>query len=314
MIVSSEKTSYGYRVSARGALRADDARSWVAGLRTHVEQTDVRGLGFLLDARGLTWDSVGAEVAVLAAMRCLRESGIGRSAVLADTPRALFELRRLAQAEGLYDSQRYFLASHSAEPERAAQRWVADGTDEAWPRLTERRTELALFLDALGEALLLCDLEGRALHANAALERLLGTDADGAQLRRELELVARGAVPGGARPGATLEREVRVGAQTYRVRRSAVGDGIGGPASAVLVSLQPLALQPLSDDELRERYALTDREIEVARLLAEGRRNAEIARRLGISPFTARNHTERVLGKLRISNRAKVAGVLTAAA
>jgi DNA-binding CsgD family transcriptional regulator len=89
---------------------------------------------------------------------------------------------------------------------------------------------------------------------------------------------------------------------------------MAGPASAVLVSLQPLALQPLTDDELRERYALTDREIEVARLLAEGRRNAEIARRLGISPFTARNHTERVLGKLRISNRAKVAGVLTAAA
>ena len=114
--------------------------------------------------------------------------------------------------------------------------------------------------------------------------------------------------------GAMVEREVRVGTQTYRVRRSAVADGITGPASAVLVSLQPLALQPLSDDELRGRYALTDREIEVARLLAEGRRNAEIARRLGISPFTARNHTERVLGKLRISNRAKVAAVLTAAA
>jgi DNA-binding CsgD family transcriptional regulator len=314
MIVSSEKTSYGYRVSARGALRADEARSWVAGLREHVARTDVRGRGFLLDACGLTWDSVGAEVAVLAALRCLHEAGIGRSAVIADTPRALFELRRLAQAEGLYESQRYFLAAHAAEPERAAQQWVADGREESWPRLSERRTELALFLDALGEALLLCDLEGRALHANVALERLLASEEDGAALRRELELVARGTLPGGARPGAVVEREVRVGAQTYRVRRSAVGDGMAGPASAVLVSLQPLALQPLTDDELRERYALTDREIEVARLLAEGRRNAEIARRLGISPFTARNHTERVLGKLRISNRAKVAGVLTAAA
>lgn len=313
MIVSSEKTSYGYRVSARGALRADEARAWVAQLRTHLERKDVRSRGFLLDARGLTWDSVGAEVAVLAALRCLREAGIGRSAVLADTPRALFELRRLAQAEGLYDSQRYFLATSTADAERAAQRWVADGADEAWPRQSERRTELALLLDVLGEALLLCDLEGRPLHANAALQRLLDTSG-GAQLRRELELVARGAAPGCLRPGASVEREVRIGAQTYRVRRSAVGDGIGGPAAAVLVSLQPVALQPLSDDELRERYALTEREIEVARLLAEGRRNAEIARRLGISPFTARNHTERVLAKLRVSNRAKVAGVLTAAA
>ncbi|HEU4630699.1 MAG TPA: LuxR C-terminal-related transcriptional regulator [Gemmatimonadaceae bacterium] len=312
MIVSSEKSGYGYRVSARGELRADEARAWVAQLRTHVERTSVRGRGFLLDARGLTWDSVGTEVAVLAALRCLHEAGIGRSAVLADTPRALFELRRLAQAEGLYASQRYFLVSATPDAERAAQRWVAEGVDEAWPRQSERRAELALLLDVLGEALLLCDLDGRPLHANIALQRLLDTSG-GAQLRRELELVARGAAPG-SRGGAPVERELRVGAQMYRVRRSTVGHGFGGPAAAVLVALQPVALQPLRDDELRERYGLTDREIEVARLLAEGRRNAEVARRLGISPFTARNHTERVLAKLRISNRAKVAAVLTAAA
>ena len=308
MIIASETTAYGYRVSARGALRADAARTWLHELRTHVDTVGVRGAAYLLDARGLTWDCAGTEATIVAGLRCLAEGGIARSAVVADGPRALFELRRLGRDAGLYDTQRYFLR----DAERAALAWVADGADETWPRQSERRAELALFVDALGEALLLCDLQGRVLHANAALERLLGADPEGARLRHELEALARHSAAG--RVGAAPAREVRTALQTYRLRRSAVGDGIGGPAATMLVSLQPAALQPRTDDELRTRFGLTDREIEVARNLADGRTNAEIARILGISPFTARNHTERVLAKLGVSNRARVAAVLTAAA
>jgi DNA-binding response OmpR family regulator len=67
---------------------------------------------------------------------------------------------------------------------------------------------------------------------------------------------------------------------------------------------------PLSDDALRERYALTARQIEVVRLLAEGCSNAEIASRLEMSYYTARNHTEQVLGKLGVSSRAAVGAML----
>ncbi|AHG92961.1 response regulator receiver (plasmid) [Gemmatirosa kalamazoonensis] len=66
----------------------------------------------------------------------------------------------------------------------------------------------------------------------------------------------------------------------------------------------------LSDDALRERYGLTDREIEVARLLALGASNAEIGEALGIAAMTARNHTERILLKLGASTRARVGAVL----
>jgi DNA-binding response OmpR family regulator len=67
---------------------------------------------------------------------------------------------------------------------------------------------------------------------------------------------------------------------------------------------------PLSDDALRERYSLTARQIEVVRLLAEGCSNAEIATRLEMSYYTARNHTEQVLGKLGVSSRAAVGALL----
>lgn len=48
---------------------------------------------------------------------------------------------------------------------------------------------------------------------------------------------------------------------------------------------------------------LTAREVEVLRLVAQGRSNREIAAELFIAEKTARNHVERVYGKLRVNNR-----------
>lgn len=48
---------------------------------------------------------------------------------------------------------------------------------------------------------------------------------------------------------------------------------------------------------------LSMREREVLRLLAEGAGTAEIARRLYISPATARNHIQHILGRLQVGSR-----------
>ena len=61
---------------------------------------------------------------------------------------------------------------------------------------------------------------------------------------------------------------------------------------------------PREDDG---RSRLTRRETEVARLLAEGMSNREIAERLVISQRTAEGHVEHVLAKLGLSSRAQVA-------
>ncbi|MCI0584598.1 MAG: LuxR C-terminal-related transcriptional regulator [Chloroflexi bacterium] len=52
---------------------------------------------------------------------------------------------------------------------------------------------------------------------------------------------------------------------------------------------------------------LTIREFEVARLIAEGRTNAEIADRLDIAPKTASAHVEHILAKLGVTRRAEIA-------
>jgi DNA-binding CsgD family transcriptional regulator len=56
---------------------------------------------------------------------------------------------------------------------------------------------------------------------------------------------------------------------------------------------------------LQDEYGMTPREVEVALLLSEGLSNSALARQLGISPHTARHHTQRVLGKLGVHSRAE---------
>jgi DNA-binding CsgD family transcriptional regulator len=59
------------------------------------------------------------------------------------------------------------------------------------------------------------------------------------------------------------------------------------------------------------RSPLTDRELEVTTLVAEGFTNKEIATRLGLSVRTAENHVLNVMNKLGLDNRAQVAAWFT---
>jgi len=101
------------------------------------------------------------------------------------------------------------------------------------------------------------------------------------------------------KPFSVLELLARISAL---LRRGGRGDGHEQPSAT--------AAQPLQDEELRDRFGLTARQIVVARLLAEGCSNAEIAQRLSVSYFTARNHTEQVLTKMGVPKRAAVGAVL----
>ncbi|WP_440902549.1 LuxR C-terminal-related transcriptional regulator, partial [Actinosynnema sp.] len=59
---------------------------------------------------------------------------------------------------------------------------------------------------------------------------------------------------------------------------------------------------------VRERLAgLTERELEVARGIAEGLGNAEIAARLGIGVATVKAHTGNLFGELGVDNRVRIA-------
>jgi NarL family two-component system response regulator LiaR len=52
---------------------------------------------------------------------------------------------------------------------------------------------------------------------------------------------------------------------------------------------------------------LTEREVEVLKLVARGLTNQEIADRLGVSERTVRTHISNILGKLHLANRTQAA-------
>jgi DNA-binding response OmpR family regulator len=106
------------------------------------------------------------------------------------------------------------------------------------------------------------------------------------------------------KPFSILELMARISALLRRAQPAAAPPAATAGADA---APRPAAL---SDEALRERYGLTARQTEVARLLAEGCSNAEIATRLEMSYYTARNHTEQVLGKLGVPSRAAVGALL----
>ena len=110
------------------------------------------------------------------------------------------------------------------------------------------------------------------------------------------------------KPFSILELMARISALLRRAQPAAAPASGSAPSSTAAAEASRPG--PLSDDALRERYGLTARQIEVVRLLAEGCSNAEIASRLEMSYYTARNHTEQVLAKLGVSSRAAVGALL----
>jgi DNA-binding NarL/FixJ family response regulator len=91
------------------------------------------------------------------------------------------------------------------------------------------------------------------------------------------------------------------------IRAAAAGESLISPQIAAKL-LRRLRSQS-SNEEAAEtiRTELSDREIEVLKLIANGKDNAQIARELFISPKTVKNHISNILMKLQIENRIQAA-------
>jgi DNA-binding CsgD family transcriptional regulator len=174
---------------------------------------------------------------------------------------------------------------------------------------------LVCALDAVDQGLAFFDRDGVLAHTNRAAERVLATHPDGARLRAELQHFAS-AVSGVVRLrrlGGTAgveeieARDVPTAAGPYRLRGSYLGLDLFGPGGCVLVAVERPGPRLLDAEELRRRFGLSAQESRIAHLLAAGRSNVGIAEALGISPHTARTHTQRVLEKLGVGARAQVA-------
>jgi two-component system, NarL family, response regulator LiaR len=165
--------------------------------------------------------------------------------------------------------------------------------------------------------------DGRAAVAVAERERpdvvlmdLVMPELDGVGAMREL----RARVPGARVIVLTsfldddrLLPAIRAGAAGYllknvepaelarAVRAADAGEALIDPAVAARL------VDALAEDDHRSEQPLTDREQDVLDLIARGYANKRIARELGISEKTVKNHVSHVLAKLGVSDRTQAA-------
>ena len=110
------------------------------------------------------------------------------------------------------------------------------------------------------------------------------------------------------------------GASGYLLKDASVEELVGGiraaarGESSIAPRVAAKLLARMREGSTGERPAaeviqadLSDREIEVLRLLASGKGNAEIAAELFISPKTVKNHIASILVKLQMENRIQAA-------
>jgi DNA-binding NarL/FixJ family response regulator len=91
------------------------------------------------------------------------------------------------------------------------------------------------------------------------------------------------------------------------IRAAAQGESLISPtiATKVLQRVRASSTQPSIESTIRAE--LSEREIEVLKLIANGKDNAMIAGELHISPKTVKNHISNILMKLQIDNRIQAA-------
>ena len=161
-------------------------------------------------------------------------------------------------------------------------------------------SQLMRLLDALDAPMVAYAPDGRVLHENVAFHGLAANEPNASQLLRE---VARA-----ARDVATREFSTRH--TNYRVVARRIVVAPGTEVDVVTVRTIDALDASYATDRVRSNFGLSPREAEVARMLVDGRPNAEIAVTLGISESTARHHTQRVLEKLGVHSRAAIPSLL----
>jgi DNA-binding NarL/FixJ family response regulator len=91
------------------------------------------------------------------------------------------------------------------------------------------------------------------------------------------------------------------------IRSAAVGSSLISPVIASKVLQRVRATTADTDIAETIRAELSDRELEVLKLIANGKDNAQIAAELVISPKTVKNHISNILMKLQMQNRIQAA-------
>ena len=104
-----------------------------------------------------------------------------------------------------------------------------------------------------------------------------------------------------------LAKDTPIDSLVVAVNAAASGAAWLSPRAAEVVLGRIRTVAPAPPPDAKPLEQLSDREIDVLRLIANGLENAEIAEALNISPRTAKNHVSNILAKLGLPSRVQAA-------
>ena len=99
-------------------------------------------------------------------------------------------------------------------------------------------------------------------------------------------------------------KDVSAGELADAVRKAAAGEAVLHPRVAARVIKE---LQGRREDSLNPFTELSERELEVLKLIADGMSNGEIAAKLVLSEKTVKGHVSNILSKLQLADRTQAA-------
>ncbi|HUF14138.1 MAG TPA: helix-turn-helix transcriptional regulator [Longimicrobiales bacterium] len=174
------------------------------------------------------------------------------------------------------------------------------------------RDDLTALLDRSGAAFVIIGEDGREVHRNARFAELLEAEPERERLMEATaKLRARA-----ERDADDISRESTLRIQTscaaYDVSAVSCAPASFGYRTVVVVFIHRHGPAIPSAEQLHQHWGLSEREAEVALLLARGASNKAIGRALGIRPATVRTHGERVFIKLGVHTRKALGLVLIA--
>lgn len=181
-------------------------------------------------------------------------------------------------------------------------------------RLQAQRRALVRTLDQLREALYICDADGRVLHQNTALKRMLAEEPDDGVLLGAIKTLADGLrrrrVAPQAKTTAVVDMlpetcDMETGGACYKLTATYAPPDLFGD-EAVMVRTIRTGLALPSAIRLATHFGLTPRQAQVALLVAQGRTNKEVAKELAISAHTVKRHVANLLRKMDVSSRQMV--------
>jgi DNA-binding CsgD family transcriptional regulator len=175
---------------------------------------------------------------------------------------------------------------------------------------------LLLAFDQLEQCFAIYDRMGRVSYTSRTFVAELEAANDAELVRAQIVQFAQSlaAIAAMARLASTVQRlegrTVTSARGQYQLQGTYIGHDLFGSGPSVLVSMVPPPADLCSTEQLGVRFPLTRAQARVARLLAHGLRNGEIAERLYLSEHTVRHHIEQIRSKVGGHTRSAMAARL----